>query len=83
MDSKIILEAIKPDILELIQKGKFEQVLERIEKKTKSIFNFFKTSKEKTHFAYDILPSCSNKSIKPSEYSSVSKLDFKGDFLRK
>jgi len=81
MDSKIISEAIKPDILELLHQGKFETLIAKIEKKKKGIFDFIKTSKEKTHFAYEILASCLNKTIKPDEYLKVSKLDFKSEFL--
>jgi len=40
-----------------------------------------KTSKVETHFAYEILLSCLNKTINPIEYSKVSKMDFKNDFL--
>jgi hypothetical protein len=81
MDSKIISEAIKPDILELLHQGEFEIVLSKIEQKKKGIFDFINKSKRETHFAYVILPSCLNKTVNPIEYSKVSKLDFKGDFL--
>jgi hypothetical protein len=81
MDSKIISEAIKPDILELLHQGKFETLIPKIVKKKKGIFDFIKHPKEETHFAYEILSSCLNKTIKPDEYLKVSKLDFKSEFL--
>ncbi len=82
MDANIISRAIEPDILELLHQGKFDAVHTQIEKKLKwSIWNFFKKSKAKANFAYRILQSCLNKSIKPSEYSRISRLDFKGDCL--
>lgn len=81
MDSKIISEAIKPDILELLHQGKIEIVLSKIEKKKKGIFNFINKSKRETHFAYEILANCINKTINPTEYSKVFKLNFKSDFL--
>lgn len=81
MDSKIILEGMKPDVLQLLHQGKFEAVNSKIGKKKRGIFDFIIISKEEPHFAYKILPSFLDKSIKPSEYSKVSKLDFKSDFL--
>jgi len=40
MDSKIISEGIKPDILELLHQGEFETVFSKIEKKKKGIVDF-------------------------------------------
>jgi hypothetical protein len=81
MDVNIISEGIKPDILELIHQGEFGELILKIDKKKKGFFDFFKTSIEKTHFAYEILPSCLNKTIKPKEYRRISKLNFKTEFL--
>jgi hypothetical protein len=81
MDLKIISEAIKPELLELLHQGKFEILIPKIEKKKKGILDFIRTSKEEIHFAYEILASCLNKTIKPEAYSKVSKLDFKSEFL--
>lgn len=81
MDSKIISEAIKPELLELLHHGKFETLIPKIKKRKKGIFDLIKTSKEETHFAYEILASCLNKTIKPDEYLKVSKLNFKNEFL--
>ncbi|TYA74724.1 hypothetical protein [Seonamhaeicola marinus] len=81
MDSKIISEGMKPEILELLHQGKFEAVFPKIEKKKKRIFDFMKASKEETHFTYEILPSFLNKTVEPIEYSKVAKLNFKSDFV--
>ncbi len=67
-------------MLKLVHQGKFEAVHSKIEKEKKEI-DFTATSKVETHFAYEILPSCLDKTIKPTEYSKVSKLDFKSAFL--
>ena len=82
MDSKIISEAIKPDILQLLQQGKFEIVLFKIAEKKNGIFNFINKSKRETNFAYEILPYCINKTINPIEYSKVAILNFNSDFLK-
>lgn len=80
MDSKVILEGIRPDVLGLLHQGQIASVLSEIEPKPKSFFDFFRKSKKETHFAYDILPYCINKTLNPTEYSKVSKLDFASDF---
>ncbi len=81
MDTKIISEAIKPDILELIHQGKFEEVIAKLEKKKKGIFSFLRISKRDAHFAYEILLSCLNKTIDPKEYSKIYKIEFKNEFI--
>jgi len=82
MDSKIISEAIKPDILELLHQGKFEIALSKIKPNKKGFFDFINKSKRDSHFSYEILPNCINKTINPKEYSKFVKLNFKSDFLK-
>ncbi|MCB0851962.1 MAG: hypothetical protein KDD63_07075, partial [Bacteroidetes bacterium] len=87
MDPTIISEAIKPEILELLHKGRFEDVLTKIETrppKKKGFFDFLKKSSDEpeSHFSYEILSGCLNKTLEPKEYAKVSKLDFGEDFIK-
>lgn len=82
MDSKIISEAIKPDILELLHQGKFEIALSKIKPNRKGFLDFINKSKRDYNFSYEILPNCINKTINPKEYSKFVKLNFKCDFLK-
>ncbi len=86
MDTKIISGGIKPNILELLHRGNLEEVraeIEVITKKKSGIFNFISKSKneKESDFTYTILLECINKTLKPEDYSKVSKLDFKKEFL--
>ncbi|MEO1451562.1 MAG: hypothetical protein AAFV07_18665 [Bacteroidota bacterium] len=81
MDSKIISEAQKPDILALLHKGEFDLVLPKIKQKKKVLFDLFSQSKAETSFAYSILYACLRKTIKPTEYSRAAKLTFADDYL--
>ena len=87
MDPTIISEALKPEILELLHQGRFDDVLSKIETrppKKKGFFDFLKKSSDEpeSHFSYEILSGCLNKTLEPKEYTRIAKLDFGEDFIK-
>ena len=77
MDSRIISEAIHPEILGMLNQGSFEEVLSI----KKERFDTGKKPNAEGYFAYEILSFCLNKTITPTAYSKLCQLDFKGGFL--
>ncbi len=86
LDPSVLSRAKRPDILELISLGRFQEIIQETGKnqeKLLSLLKFWKKDKaEKDYkFAYAILHACLQDNLDPINYSGIAELNFHKEFM--